>query len=172
MLWLKTVLFSILVPGTVPVLVPLALIASGIGPHLDLGMGRLLGLALLALGLAIILWCIPDFVRRGRGTPAPYDPPRELVIGGLYRFARNPQYIGVLLVVVGEAVLTGAVILPGYAACLAAGYHWFVRYYEEPTLARLSAPSTRAAWLAVSNFGAFVFIVIVPFQAKTLFSLF
>jgi protein-S-isoprenylcysteine O-methyltransferase Ste14 len=91
----------------------------------------------LALGLAVILWCFADFVRRGRGTPAPYDSPRELVVVGLYRFVRNPQYVGVVLVILGEALLSGAVALFGYAALLAVAYHLFVRYHKEPTLGRL-----------------------------------
>ena len=85
----------------------------------------------------MILRCFADFVRRGRGTPALYDPPRELVVAGLYRYVRNPQYVGVVLVIVGEALLTGMVVLFGYAALMAIGYHLFVRYYEEPTLGRL-----------------------------------
>jgi protein-S-isoprenylcysteine O-methyltransferase Ste14 len=137
MLWLRTALFTILVPGTVLVLLPLALVASGLGPRLDFGPARYAGLAPLLAGLAAILACFADFVRRGRGTPAPYDPPRELVVAGLYRYVRNPQYVGVVLVVVGQALLTGVAVLFGYAALLAIGYHLFVRYYEEPTLGRL-----------------------------------
>jgi protein-S-isoprenylcysteine O-methyltransferase Ste14 len=110
------------------------LVTRGIGPRLDLGMWRPLGFAPFAPGLAILIWCFADFVRRGAGTPAPYDPPQRLVIVGLYRFVRNPQYIGVALVATGEALLTGALVLFGYAALLAVGYHFVVRYYEEPAL--------------------------------------
>ena len=67
----------------------------------------------------------------------PYDPPRQLVVAGLYRYVHNPQYVGVVLVVVGEALLSGRLILFGYAALLAIGYHLFVTHYEEPTLGRL-----------------------------------
>jgi protein-S-isoprenylcysteine O-methyltransferase Ste14 len=137
MLWLRTILFTLLVPGTVLVLVPLALVRLEVGPRIGLGPARYLGLVPLLTGVAVILYCFADFIRRGRGTPAPYDPPRELVVAGLYRYARNPQYVGVVLAVVGEGLLTGAAILFGYAAVLAVGYHLFVRYYEEPTLGRL-----------------------------------
>jgi protein-S-isoprenylcysteine O-methyltransferase Ste14 len=136
MLWWRTALFTLLVPGTVLALVPGALLAAGLGPSLDPGPARWLGLLPVVLGLAVILTCFVTFVRRGRGTPAPYDPPRELVVAGLYRYVRNPQYLGVVLVAVGEALLTGAVVLLGYAAVLAVAYHLFVRYYEEPTLGR------------------------------------
>jgi protein-S-isoprenylcysteine O-methyltransferase Ste14 len=141
MLWLRTVLFTLLIPGTVLGVIPFALVASGWGPRIDLGSARLLGWVLVVPGLAVIFWCFVDFVRRGRGTPAPYDPPRELVLGGLYRYVRNPQYIGVVLVTSGEALLTGRVILLAYAACLAVLYHLFVKFYEEPTLRRTFGPA-------------------------------
>ncbi|MBV9514091.1 MAG: isoprenylcysteine carboxylmethyltransferase family protein [Mycobacteriaceae bacterium] len=137
MLWVRTLVFTLVVPGTVLALAPLALLASGVGPTLQLGPARWVGLLPLGSGLVVILWCFADFVRRGRGTPAPYDPPRRLVVSGLYRSVRNPQYVGVLLVAVGEALLADAVVLLGYAALLAVVYHLFVLYYEEPTLSRL-----------------------------------
>jgi protein-S-isoprenylcysteine O-methyltransferase Ste14 len=136
MLWLRTVLFTLLVPGTVLGLVPLALIASTLWPRFDLGAAHLLGFAPLLPGVAMIIWCFVDFGRRGRGTPAPYDPPRQLVVVGLYKYVRNPQYIGVILVAVSEAVLPGRILLFGYTVFLAVGYHLFVRFYEEPTLRR------------------------------------
>jgi protein-S-isoprenylcysteine O-methyltransferase Ste14 len=137
MLWLRTALFTLLIPGTVLVAVPAALLATGLGPSLNLGPARWVGLLPLALGLAVILPCFVDFIRKGGGTPAPYDPPRQLVVAGLYRYVRNPQYVGVLLVALGEALLAEAVILLGYTAFLAIAYHLFVLYYEEPTLGRL-----------------------------------
>src|SRR5215210_1005881 len=115
MLWLRTCLFTILVPGTVLFLVPFSLVRLGIGARFDLGPARYLGLLPLLAGVAAIGWCFVDFIRRGRGTPAPYDPPRELVVAGLYRYVRNPQYLGVVLVIVGEALLTGMAVLFGYA---------------------------------------------------------
>ena len=136
MLWLRTVLFALLVPGSVLGLIPFFLVGR-MGQQFDLGYMRVLGLVLLLPGLAIIVWCFIDFIRRGRGTPAPYDPPRRLVIEGLYRYVRNPQYIGVILVVISEAIFFGSLVLVGYAGVLAVGYHLFVRFYEEPTLKRL-----------------------------------
>jgi protein-S-isoprenylcysteine O-methyltransferase Ste14 len=96
-----------------------------------------MGLLLLIPGVGIIVWCFIDFVRRGHGTPAPYDPPRRLVVAGLYKYTRNPQYVGVILVALSEAALSGRTLLFGYAAFLAVGYHLFVRFYEEPTLRRM-----------------------------------
>ena len=136
MLWLRTLLFTVLVPGTVLGLVPFALTAGTRGQRIDLGTAHLLGFTLLLPGVAIIIWCFIDFIRRGRGTPAPYDPPRKLVVVGLYTYVRNPQYVGVILVAVSEAILFGRILLFGYAVFLAIGYHLFVRFYEEPTLRR------------------------------------
>lgn len=136
MLWLRTLLFTLLVPGTVLGLVPFAVINSGWGPRFDLGAAHWIGFALVLPGVAVIVWCFINFVRRGHGTPAPYDPPRRLVVVGLYRYMRNPQYLGVILVALGEAIWSGSVLLFGYAVFLAIGYHLFVRLYEEPTLRR------------------------------------
>jgi protein-S-isoprenylcysteine O-methyltransferase Ste14 len=137
MLWLRTILFTLLIPGTVLGLIPFAFIARGWGPGFDLGAAHLLGFILLAPGIAIIIWCFVHFIRVGRGTPAPYDPPQRLVVVGLYKWVRNPQYVGVILVALGEAVLSGRMFLFAYAVLLAIGYHLFVRLYEEPTLRRM-----------------------------------
>src|SRR5687767_820772 len=94
-------------------------------------------IVLMVIGGAIMIRCVWDFAWTGRGTPAPYDPPRRLVIAGLYRCVRNPQYIGVVLVILGEAVWFGSLALLAYAAFFAIGYHLFVRFYEEPTLKKL-----------------------------------
>jgi protein-S-isoprenylcysteine O-methyltransferase Ste14 len=137
MIWLRTLLFTLVVPGTVLVLLPLALVRSRLGPRVDPGGAWLPGVVLLSTGVILILRCFVEFIRRGRGTPAPYDPPRHLVAAGPYRVVRNPQYVGVFLVTVGEGLVSGAVILFGYTALLIVGYHLLVRYYEEPTLTRL-----------------------------------
>jgi protein-S-isoprenylcysteine O-methyltransferase Ste14 len=136
MLWLRTILFTFLVPGTEFVVIPYLLLRL-FGSQFDLGHIRLLALIFFIPGVAIITWCFIDFIRRGRGTPAPYDPPRRLVVAGLYRYVRNPQYIGVVLVLLSEALFFGSWILLGYVAFFGIGYHLFVRFYEEPTLNRL-----------------------------------
>ena len=136
MLWLRTILFTFLVPGMEFVVIPYLLLRR-FGSQFDLGQIRLLALVFFVPGVAIITWCFIDFIRRGRGTPAPYDPPRRLVVVGLYRHVRNPQYIGVGLVLLGEALFFGSLVLLGYAALFMVGYHLFVRFYEEPTLTKL-----------------------------------
>ncbi|MCX6030019.1 MAG: isoprenylcysteine carboxylmethyltransferase family protein [Chloroflexi bacterium] len=134
-LLLKNLLFTLLVPGTVAVYVPL-LIARG---RSVTSQPPLLAaaVALIGLGAGIYAWCLWDFASFGRGTPLPLDAPKKLVVRGLYRFTRNPMYIGVLSVVLGWTALfaTGALLI--YAAVVAIVVHTFVVRYEEPKLRAL-----------------------------------
>lgn len=133
----KNLLFTVLVPGTAAVYVPLLILGPegrSLSPPLE--PLQLLGLPVLAMGLGIYAWCLWDFAASGRGTPAPVDPPKVLVARGLYRYTRNPMYLGVLTVVVGEALLFRTPRLLAYAAGLLALFHLFVVLYEEPTLRR------------------------------------
>ena len=103
-LLLKNLLFTVLVPGTVAVYIPL-LIARDLSSAS--GATFVMGLALLAIGIAIYAWCGWDFATFGRGTPAPIDAPKKLVVRGLYRYTRNPMYVGALTVILGWAALLG-----------------------------------------------------------------
>ena len=119
-------------PGAVAGLVPALLVAS----DARRSGGGAYGFVVLGLGLFCLLWCVRDFFVAGRGTLAPWDPPRHLVVVGLYRFVRNPMYVSVLTVVVGWWLATGSRLLAGYAALLAIGFHLRVLYHEEPWLLR------------------------------------
>jgi protein-S-isoprenylcysteine O-methyltransferase Ste14 len=92
------------------------------------------GLAVMCGGAFVLLWCVRDFYVSGKGTLAPWDPPKELVVVGLYRLVRNPMYIGVLLLVCGWALYLASPFLAGYAALLAVGFHARVVMHEEPWL--------------------------------------
>ena len=92
--------------------------------------------ALLTIGCALLLWCVRDFFVSGRGTLAPWDPPRNLVVVGLYRYIRNPMYVAVLTIIAGWALLYTSPSLAIYAVLLALGFHLRVRWYEEPWLNR------------------------------------
>lgn len=98
--------------------------------------GTLLGWPVLVSGVCVLLWCVRDFCVLGKGTLAPWDPPKRLVIVGLYRFTRNPMYVGVLGVVAGWTLCTGSPLLAAYTGVLALCFHLRVIFYEEPTLAR------------------------------------
>lgn len=120
-------------PGLAMLYLP-ALVLQGGGGARDLGALSLVGLVPITVGLAALFWCFAGFIAEGQGTPAPYDPPRRLVSGRLYRWVRNPMYLAVVTVVLGEALLFGSVALLLYAAALWAVFHLFVTLYEEPGL--------------------------------------
>jgi protein-S-isoprenylcysteine O-methyltransferase Ste14 len=134
MIWFRALFFIIAVQLTVIGVVPWLL--ADAGPRLPTGPWRWLGIAPLAIGALALLWCNWAFVARGRGTAAPYDPPRALVVQGLYRYVRNPMYVSAIVIVLGIGLWSGAASLFGYALLLALSYHIFVRYYEEPQLQR------------------------------------
>jgi protein-S-isoprenylcysteine O-methyltransferase Ste14 len=92
------------------------------------------GLGLLAIGTASLLWCIRDFFVSGRGTLAPWDPPKHLVVVGLYRVVRNPMYLSVLVIILGWALRFESRGLALYFIALAVGFHLRVIWYEEPWL--------------------------------------
>ena len=96
----------------------------------------LIGLACMVLGVALLAACIWEFARRGRGTLSPADPPRTLVVQGLYRYVRNPMYLSVTTIVLGEVLLTKARALFVYWVVWFAVVNVFVIGYEEPTLRR------------------------------------
>lgn len=136
MFWrlMKTLLFTVVMPGTVGVYVPQALKHGGSSLPEPV---RYLGLALVVCGALIYLWCAWDFVSKGLGTPAPIDAPRVLVVKGLYRFTRNPMYAGVASVIFGQALFYGSQRVAMYGCFVVIAFHLFVLFYEEPTLRRL-----------------------------------
>lgn len=132
-LLLKNLLFTALIPGTAAVYIPLLAVR---GRTVTGGLSAVVGVAMIAVGVAIYVWCVWDFATFGRGTPAPIDAPKKLVVHGLYRFTRNPMYVGVLTTILGWAALYRAVALLPYALFLAACFHAFIVGYEEPHLKR------------------------------------
>jgi protein-S-isoprenylcysteine O-methyltransferase Ste14 len=95
-----------------------------------------LGVILLAAGLFALVQAFVRFVVEGLGTPAPIAAPERLVVGGLYRYVRNPMYVAVLSVIVGQALILGQLVLLPYAAAFWVITAAFVRWYEEPALTR------------------------------------
>jgi protein-S-isoprenylcysteine O-methyltransferase Ste14 len=130
-LLLKNLLFTVVVPGTAAIYLPLYIVGDRVAAD---GLARAVGVAMLGVGVSIYLWCVYDFATFGRGTPAPIDAPKKLVVRGLYRFTRNPMYVGVLTTILGWAVFYRAPVLVGYALTLGLGFHAFVIGYEEPHL--------------------------------------
>ncbi|MCV3243735.1 methyltransferase family protein [Mesorhizobium sp. ZC-5] len=95
---------------------------------------RLAGALLTVAGAAFLLSAFARFVSEGRGTPAPVAPTEHLVVGGIYRYVRNPMYLSVLAAILGQALLFGQPVLIGYAAVVGLAVVSFVLLYEEPTL--------------------------------------
>ena len=100
------------------------------------GIPQYLGVVPVLLGVSVYSRCVWDFASVGRGTPAPIDPPKVLVVCGLYRYVRNPIYLGVLFVLLGEAVFFESSALLRYMIGVFLIFHLFVIFYEEPSLRR------------------------------------
>jgi len=134
---IKTLLWSIIVPGAITLYVPYVLLSSKLDPlHINLSYLRYAGLLLILIGVLDYVWCAWNFTFVGKGTPAPFDPPKELVAQGPYRYVRNPMYVFVALALIGEAIFLEAMILAILAAVVIAFLHVWVLIYEEPTLRR------------------------------------
>jgi protein-S-isoprenylcysteine O-methyltransferase Ste14 len=129
---LKSLLFLVVVPGMVAGFIPLAFLRKG--THFETGILAYLALPLWLIGILILLWSFWNFLNEGHGTPAPTDPPKELVAVGFYRYVRNPMYVGVLATIIGHVLWFGYWRLLIYAIIVFAAFHAFVTYYEEPTL--------------------------------------
>jgi protein-S-isoprenylcysteine O-methyltransferase Ste14 len=134
MLWLRSLFFAALLPGMVLGVTPVWLVSTGRVGTVELGVWRWLGVPLLAAGGALMVVCIVDFVSRGRGTLAPVDPPRKLVIAGPYRFVRNPMYVAGVGILMGQVLWWQAPGLLVYLALFWLAAHLFVTGYEEPAL--------------------------------------
>jgi protein-S-isoprenylcysteine O-methyltransferase Ste14 len=137
-LWLaiRSIVWAAVLPGMVAGYIPWRFLGVT-GAHvrwrdpLDV-----LSILLIGLGAAVLGACIWDFAARGQGTLSPADPPRELVVHGLYRYVRNPMYLSVTTILVGEILLTRSTGLLTYWAIWFLGVNLFVIGFEEPTLRR------------------------------------
>ena len=127
---LGSALFFALAPGVVAGVVPWLLT----GWEAEPAMLWPLGVVLVTCGAAVLIHAFARFVREGIGTPAPIAPTQHLVVGGLYRWIRNPMYVAVVTCVMGQALLLSREVLWVYAIGLMALFYAFVRGYEEPTL--------------------------------------
>jgi protein-S-isoprenylcysteine O-methyltransferase Ste14 len=129
-----SLIFFLLAPGVVAGLLPWWITGWRMQPFwLPL---RVLGILLIAAGVAFLVHSFARFVLEGRGTPAPVAPTERLVTGGAYRYVRNPMYLAVLAIILGQWLLLGRPVLLLYGAIIGAAFVIFVRIYEEPALAR------------------------------------
>lgn len=132
---LKSLLFLIVAPGMVAGYIPLVLFATG--PQVETGIFAWFAFPLWLTGAMILLWSFWNFLVEGRGTPAPIEPPKDLVTTGFYRYVRNPMYVGVLLILIGHFLWSGFWYILAYTGFAFIATHLFVTLYEEPTLKRI-----------------------------------
>jgi protein-S-isoprenylcysteine O-methyltransferase Ste14 len=140
-MFIRAVLAFLMLPGVVAFLVP--------GIWIWRSNLRLwpIGLILVVPGIIALLWCVRDFYVSGKGTLAPWSPPRQLVTIGLYRYSRNPMYIAVALILLGWAISFLSVALFIYSLIVAIAFHYRVVLGEEPWLAKVHGE----AWQQYSN---------------------
>lgn len=122
-------LFFVLIPYSLLYLNELYQLPSLINP-----LAKTIGIALILIGTAVFTYCTDLFVIFGRGTPAPLSPPKKLVVHGLYQYTRNPIYIGYTLILFGEFLFFGGILLLIYAIVMFACINAYVISYEEPRL--------------------------------------
>lgn len=132
---LGSLVFLLVAPGLVAGIVPWWLTQWRVREPLPYWLPlRLAGLVILGVGVLMLLHAFARFALEGLGTPAPVAPTERLVVGGLYRYVRNPMYLAVAATIVGQALVLGQPILFVYASAFLVVVWAFVRWYEEPTL--------------------------------------
>ena len=135
--FIRAVTYAALFIGLVLVFLPAQLLfPPGVRRPETIGAFQVVGMVVAVGGGAIALWCILSFAVVGRGTPAPFDPPRRLVVRGPYAVVRNPMYLGAGLALDGASLFYQSLPLLGYTAGFFLVTHLFVVLYEEPTLRR------------------------------------
>ena len=129
-----TTVFLVVAPGVVAGLVPWLL--TGWHSSDPRAWLQVIGWLAVAVGAAVLLEAFARFVIEGIGTPAPVAPTNELVVGGLYRYVRNPMYLAVAALILGQASILGSWLMVAYAGVFIATVWSFVHWYEEPSLRR------------------------------------
>jgi len=138
-MFLRALFAFLALPGVVALLVPMWIVWNR-RPASEPWFS--IGLATLVAGLALLLWCVRDFYVAGKGTLAPWSPPRNLVLVGLYRYSRNPMYVAVTMMLAGWSLCFWSRTLAIYACVVLVAFHLRVVFGEEPWLARTHG----AAW--------------------------
>jgi len=133
----ETIVATILVPGAADVLIPYFILSqTGASIPARLGLAEALALTVGVVGASLVLWVSHAFVTKGHGTPIPIDPPRQFVAVGLFRYVRNPMYLGTLLILAAEAVLFRSLWVLWYGIGLWGVLHVLLFVIEEPQLER------------------------------------
>lgn len=135
LLFLRNLIFIVLQPGIVAGYIPYLIVRDEWSVRfLRWEFLHYLGIIVFMIGLIIMLHCVYQFAVEGRGTLSPVDPTQHLVINGLYRFTRNPMYLGVITMLIGEAIFTWSNWLWIYSFLVFIGFNLFILLVEEPRL--------------------------------------
>lgn len=137
-LFIRNLFFTLLQPGVVVGLVPFWILEGKTDSIFSVPMKFLhyLGIIVFAGGFVIMLTCIVSFAVQGRGTLSPVDPTKKLVVAGLYKYSRNPMYVGVIMMLIGEAFFFQSLALWMYSFLILVAFHIFIVFVEEPRLKR------------------------------------
>jgi protein-S-isoprenylcysteine O-methyltransferase Ste14 len=132
----RNLFFTILQPGIVTGLIPYLILG---GPEPEVfektpGPFQIIAIIIFLAGVVILLYCISMFAVKGRGTLSPADPTKKLVISGLYKYSRNPMYIGVMLILIGESLFFSSIPLWIYSVFIFLAFNLFIVLHEEPRL--------------------------------------
>ncbi|HKD47889.1 MAG TPA: isoprenylcysteine carboxylmethyltransferase family protein [Rhizomicrobium sp.] len=139
---LGALLFFFIAPGTVAGLMPWWIARGHMNlPFLGQTPIRIIGGLLIIAGLVPLVESFGRFALKGLGTPAPIFPTCHLVVSGFYRYVRNPMYVGVFAIILGDGLILGSLTVLAYALLVWLGFYLFVMLYEEPTLRRSFGPS-------------------------------
>lgn len=138
---MRALTYAALFTGVVLLFLPSRVLDwAGIAAPGAFGLPQAAGAVIAMCGASLALWSVLAFAVVGRGTPAPFDAPRRLVVRGPYRFVRNPMYLGAALALGGAACVFESLALLGYAAAFFAAFNVFAVFFEEPTLRRAFGP--------------------------------
>ena len=135
-LFLRNLFFTVIHPGLLAGLIPYWILGEQFKTPFtqDFQFYHYAGILLFTIGLVILFSCIIRFAVKGRGTLSPIDPTRRLVISGLYKYSRNPMYVGVMFILTGEAIFFRLGSLWWYALAVFIGFNLFILLHEEPRL--------------------------------------
>ena len=138
---LGSAIFLVIAPGTIAGYVPWRISGWHLAaPLLVSSSLRLVGVLLIVAGASVLLDSFVRFALQGLGTPAPIFPTYHLVVSGLYRYVRNPMYVAVMSLILGQGLFFGSVRVLEYGFAVWVGFHLFVLIYEEPTLRKSYGP--------------------------------
>jgi len=147
LVYLRPIIAVLTLPGVFAGLIPAWIVST----DAHRGGGWPVGFVPIGIGLFLFLWCVRDFFVSGKGTLAPWDPPKHLVVVGLYRYVRNPMYVAILILLTGWSCAVGSRSLAWYTIGLAIAFHLRVVLYEEPRLQRMFGDEWTAYAASVSR---------------------